>query len=81
MQMPIPRQSSKVNFRWVPFTKSRVWSEIGSDRVFMADTEYLVMFHLNNNVLELAPAVTVNGKTPESCSIATKNGTPYALGI
>ena len=36
---------------------------------------------LDNKGLDMAPAVTVNGRTPEDCLIATRNGVPIQLQI
>ena len=48
---------------------------------FEADTRYQVLFDLDNKGLGMAPAVTVNGKTPEFCAIATSSGVPIRLQI
>ena len=56
-------------------------SIISNIDVFEADTRYQVLFDLNNKGLDMAPAVTVNGKTPEFCAIATRNGVPIQLQI
>lgn len=56
-------------------------SIISNIDVFEADTRYQVLFDLDNKGLDMAPAVTVNGKTPEFCAIATRNGVPIQLQI
>ena len=56
-------------------------SVISNTDVFEADTRYQVLFDLNNKGLDMAPAVTVNGKTPEFCAIATSSGVPIRLQI
>lgn len=48
---------------------------------FEAGARYWIGISLNNKGLELAPAVTVNGKTPEYCTIATRDGVPFQLQI
>lgn len=57
------------------------WYTMSSAEVFQADTRYKCFINLDNNGLTEAPAVTVNGKTPEYCEIATSDGVPYALLI
>ena len=54
---------------------------ISNTDVFEADTRYQVAIYLDNKGLNTAPAVTVNGKTPEFCGIATRNGVPFQLQI
>lgn len=56
-------------------------NRISNTDVFEADTRYRVVICLNNKGLNTAPAVTVNGKTPEDCLIATRNGVPIQLQI
>lgn len=56
-------------------------NRISNTDVFEADTRYRVVICLNNKGLDTAPAVTVNGKTPEDCLIATRNGVPIQLQI
>ena len=58
-----------------------VWSHVSNTDVFEADTRYQVAIYLDNKGLNTAPAVTVNGKTPEFCGIATRNGVPFQLQI
>lgn len=58
-----------------------VTKRISNTDVFEADTRYQVLFDLNNKGLDMAPAVTVNGKTPEFCAIATSSGVPIRLQI
>ena len=55
------------------------WYEMVDTDVFQADTRYWCSIKLDNKGLDTAPAVTVNGKTPEYCGIATKDGVPIQL--
>ncbi|WP_195836639.1 dockerin type I domain-containing protein [Holdemanella porci] len=55
--------------------------EISETETFEADTVYQFTMDLDNKGLNTAPAVTVNGMTPESCIIATSNGVPIQLQI
>ena len=57
------------------------WHTIPDDEVFQADTRYKCYIYLDNNGLMEAPAVTVNGKTPGDCEIATIDGVPHELRI
>ena len=57
-----------------------LWTEVKKTEVFQTDTAYRLLLVLNSH-LELAPATTVNGKTPESCEIRYNNGVPIALVI
>ena len=57
------------------------WLLMSNTEVFEAGTRYRCAISLDNKGLTVAPAVTVNGKTPEYCEIATRGGTPYALAI
>ena len=57
------------------------WTPVYRTEVFEAGTRYRFNTSLNNKGLELAPAVTVKGKTPGHCALLTFNGEPYALGI
>ena len=58
-----------------------VWDCMGNTTVFEAGVRYRIGISLNNKGLGTAPAVTVNGKTPEYCKIATSDGVPYAINI
>ena len=49
--------------------------------VFRVDTRYRCVIQLDNNGLTEVPAVTVNGKTPQDCYLATSYGTPIALFV
>ena len=49
--------------------------------VFQAGTQHKLWICLDNKGLDRAPAVTVNGKTPEDCLIATRDGVPIQLQI
>ena len=57
------------------------WLPMSNTEVFEAGTRYWCTINLDNKGLTVAPAVTVNGKTPEVCYLATRVGTPYALLI
>lgn len=57
------------------------WLPMDETEAFEAGARYWIGISLNNKGLELAPAVTVNGKTPEYCTIATSNGVPIQLQI
>ena len=57
-----------------------LWTEVKKTEVFQTDTAYRLLLVLNSH-LDLAPATTVNGKTPESCEIRYNNGVPIALVI
>ena len=61
-----------LNYRWV---------KIPNTNVFEAGASYRILMNLDNKGLDMAPAVTVNGKTPEYCTIATSNGVPIQLQI
>ena len=72
------------NVPWVEFVfdgSDYVMNRISNTDVFEADTRYRVGICLDNKGLATAPAVTVNGKTPEDCLIATRNGVPIQLQI
>ena len=72
------------NVPWVEFVfdgSDYVTNRISNTDVFEADTRYRVGICLDNKGLATAPAVTVNGKTPEDCLIATRNGVPIQLQI
>ena len=57
------------------------WYDVENNQEFEAGTAYLCVISMKNYSLDLAPAVTVNGRTPEKCSVAHYNGVPYALEI
>ncbi|MDD6435099.1 MAG: dockerin type I repeat-containing protein, partial [Clostridiales bacterium] len=58
-----------------------IWANIPNTNVFEAGASYHILMDLDNKGLDMAPAVTVNGKTPEYCAIATSNGVPIQLLI
>ena len=60
---------------------SFAWEPIGNYEAFEAGVSYRIQMNLDNKGLNTAPAVTVNGKTPEYCTIATSNGVPIQLQI
>ena len=49
------------------------WESIYDDEQFEADTRYGLYLELNDKGLSELPAVTINGKTPESCRFNTDN--------
>ena len=57
------------------------WLLMSKTEVFEAGTRYWCTINLDNKGLTVAPAVTMNGKTPEVCYLATRDGVPYALAI
>ena len=57
------------------------WLPMRNTEVFEAGTRYLCTINLDNKGLMVAPAVTMNGKTPEVCYLATRNGVPCAIVI
>lgn len=57
------------------------WLPMSKTEVFEAGTRYWCTINLDNKGLTVAPAVTMNGKTPEECYLATRDGTPCALLI
>ena len=54
---------------------------IGNHEAFEAGASYQIKMELDNKGLNMAPAVTVNGRTPEDCLIATRDGVPIQLQI
>ena len=62
-------------------TNDYCWESMSTTKEFRADTQYTLHIDLDNKGLELAPAVTVNGRTPKSCKIATRDGVPIQLQI
>ena len=58
-----------------------MWNPIHDNEVFQADARYEFAIELDNKGLTEVPAVTVNGKTPRYCNIATSDGIPFALSI
>ena len=50
--------------------ESDQWEGIGSE-AFRADARYQLVLFLNDKGLSELPAVTINGKTPESCGLNT----------
>ena len=55
------------------------WVEIGETEAFEAGTSYRCRIDLDNKGLDTAPTVTVNGRTPEYCTIVTNDGVPVQL--
>ena len=64
--------------RWV---KEGEREGISETEAFEAGVSYQIMMNLGNKGLDTAPAVTVNGKTPEYCTIATSNDVPIQLQV
>lgn len=67
--------------KYVFYIERYQWRPMGETEVFQAGTQYTLWLCLDNKGLDMAPAVTVNGKTPEYCTIATSNGVPIQLQI
>ena len=67
--------------KWVKEGESSEGERISETEAFEAGTTYSFGLELNNKDLSIPPAVTVNGKTPEDCTIATRNGVPIQLQI
>lgn len=65
---------SKDDVEFVDWNKyddeSDQWEGIGSE-AFRADARYQLVLFLNDKGLSELPAVTINGKTPESCGLNT----------
>ena len=57
------------------------WVPMYETEAFEAGVSYWILMNLDNKGLDMAPAVTVNGKTREDCTIATSNGVPIQLQI
>lgn len=57
------------------------WFTMYETEAFEAGVIYRIWMNLDNKGLELAPAVTVNGNTPEDCLIATSAGVPIQLHL
>ena len=60
---------------------SNLWYLVYKTEAFEAGASYRISMNLDNKGLDTAPAVTVNGRTPEYCTIATSNGVPIQLQI
>lgn len=60
---------------------SNLWHHVYETEAFEAGASYRILMNLDNKGLDMAPAVTVNGRTPKSCKIATSNGVPIQLQI
>ena len=60
---------------------SNLWDLVYETEAFEAGVSYRILMNLDNKGLDMAPAVTVNGRTPEYCTIATSNGVPIQLQI
>ena len=60
---------------------SNLWHHVYEAEAFEAGASYRISMNLDNKGLDTAPAVTVNGRTPEYCTIATSNGVPIQLQI
>ena len=60
---------------------SNLWHHVYGTEAFEAGASYRISMNLDNKGLDMAPAVTVNGRTPHSCKIATRDGVPIQLQI
>ena len=60
---------------------SNLWYLVYKTEAFEAGASYRISMNLDNKGLDMAPAVTVNGRTPHSCKIATRDGVPIQLQI
>lgn len=60
---------------------SNLWHHVYETEAFEAGASYRISMNLDNKGLDMAPAVTVNGRTPYSCKIATRDGVPIQLQI
>lgn len=69
-------------FYWEKYEEtSNRWDLVYETEAFEAGASYRISMNLDNKGLDMAPAVTVNGKTPYYCTIATSNGVPIQLQI
>lgn len=69
-------------FYWEKYEEtSNRWNLVYETEAFEAGVSYRISMNLDNKGLDMAPAVTVNGKTPYYCTIATSNGVPIQLQI
>ena len=66
---------------WEKYAADNDLYPMNNTDVFRVDTRYRCVIQLDNNGLTEVPAVTVNGKTPQDCYLATSNGTPIALFV
>ena len=66
---------------WEKYAADNDLYPMNNTDVFRVDTRYRCVIQLDNNVLTEVPAVTVNGKTPQDCYLATSYGTPIALFV
>ena len=60
---------------------SNLWHHVYETEAFEAGASYRISMNLDNKGLDMAPAVTVNGRTPFYCKIATRDGVPIQLQI
>lgn len=60
---------------------SNLWHLVYETEAFEAGASYRISMNLDNKGLDMAPAVTVNGRTPFYCKIATRDGVPIQLQI
>ena len=66
---------------WEKYAADNDLYPMNNTDVFRVDTRYRCVIQLDNNGLTEVPAVTVNGKTPQDCYLATSNGEPVALFV
>ena len=69
------------SLRWSERIDNADWPLIEDTDVFRAGISYNFLIQLDNKGLGTAPAVTINGKTPEYCDISFKDGVPVMLRI
>ena len=60
---------------------SNLWHLVYKTEAFEAGASYRISMNLDNKGLDMAPAVTVNGRTPYYCKIATRDSVPIQLQI
>ena len=67
--------------RWDKYVADGDRYSISNTDAFQAGTQYRLVINLNNNGLTEVPAVTVNGNTPDYCTLPYFGGVPEALNI
>ncbi len=60
---------------------SNLWHLVYEIEAFEAGASYRISMNLDNKGLTEVPTITVNGKTPYYCKIATRDGMPIQLQI
>ena len=61
--------------------EAEFYEHVAETDVFETGVRYQCRIQMDNNGLELAPAVTVNGITPTTCRIIITNNQPFAIVI